>query len=39
MISRREWQKKNRQGSIIYQYDGWFLLWIIPLYIRRHGMR
>lgn len=39
MIVRKTWAKRNIIGGVVFQYEGWFLLGIIPLYIHRHGTR
>jgi hypothetical protein len=35
MIVRKRWRKVITPGVCHYDYEGWFLFGIIPLYIRR----
>lgn len=39
MIVRKWWVTRNIVGGAVYQYEGWFLLGFIPLYIRRDGVK
>ena len=39
MIVRKFWAKRNIIGGMVYQYEGWFLLGIFPLYISRIGIK
>jgi hypothetical protein len=42
MVIRKYWQTRHtkglRIGQIKYQYDGWFIFWIIPIYVKRDGV-
>lgn len=36
MIIRKGWKRRSNKASILrYCYEGWFLLGIIPLYVKR----
>ena len=35
MIYRKHWTRNLKGRLVSYQYDGWFLLGILPLYIHR----
>jgi hypothetical protein len=40
MIIKKEWVSKERKGVFetpIYEYKGYFLFGIIPIYIKRHS--
>ena len=37
MIVYKQWRKSWFSGLKHYEYEGWFLLGFIPLYVRRHG--
>lgn len=37
MIVEKKWRRYKKRGIVDYQ--GWFLFGIIPLYIRRFGIR
>jgi hypothetical protein len=37
MIVYKRWQKRLKGGSIVEQWEGWFLFGFIPLYIRQRG--
>lgn len=42
MIVYRQWQKKMRPSSSMpnyWTYEGWFLLGMLPLYVRRIGVK
>ena len=34
MIVKRKWHKRSRLGCLTKYFEGWFLLGIIPLYIK-----
>jgi hypothetical protein len=36
VIYHKVWHRSTRRGLITYQYDGWFLLGVLPLYVTRH---
>jgi len=38
MILRKTWQRHIRNGPV-YEYTGWFLLGVIPVYIERVMVR
>jgi hypothetical protein len=39
MIVYKQWRKYTRIGNVMYEYEGWFLLGVIPLFISRLGWK
>lgn len=39
MIVKKYWAKRTPTGRILYEYEGYFLLGFIPLYIYRNGLK
>jgi hypothetical protein len=39
MITYTFWEVRTKGGLKVATYDGWFLLWFIPLYVRKLSER
>jgi hypothetical protein len=38
MIVYKTWKERTRDGTLVYQWVGYFLLGFIPLYLKRYSL-